>query len=105
MIVKEWIPLLEGKEDFQDEEVRQIVQHLLDKISGETNPIKILEYNNDLELLLGSGEWLTRKYNRIELILSEIPIDEERKVLEEKLVRIKARRDEVVAKIKAKYGL
>ena len=106
MIIIEWRKLLEGKDKFEDLEVEQIAQYLLDKMAAETDPLKIIEYNNDLELVLGSGEWLTRKYERLNRrVTKEALPKEEAEYLKEKLARVKARRDEVVSKIKSKYGL
>ena len=106
MIVPEWRRILEGKDKFHDAEVEEICNFLLKEMVKETNTSRLIELYNDLELALGSGEWLTRKYERLSKRLAEEALPkEEAEFLKEKLAKVKARRDEVVARIKAKYGL
>jgi len=106
MIVSEWKRILEGKDRFYDAEVEEICNYLLKEIADETDTSRLIDLYNDLELVLGSGEWLTRKYERLSKRLAEETLPkEEAEFLKEKLAKVKARRDEVVAKIKAKYGL
>ena len=104
MITMEWKRLLEGKEPFEDLEVEQIAKYLLNLISTESDPLKVIEYTNDLEELLGKGEWLTRKVKRIanELARGNVP---DLALATEKRSKVKKMRDEIVLKIKSKYGL
>ena len=106
MITIEWKRLLEGKEPFEDMEVEQVAKYLLNLISNETDPIKVIEYTNDLEELLGKGEWLARKYNRLNKSVREMILTtEERSHVQNKMVKVEGIQDEVVGRIKSKYGL
>lgn len=105
MITAEWRRLLEGKEPFEDVDVEKIVSTLKERMAAETDTLRLVELHNMLELALGSGEWLTRKAKRLELALEEIIEPKEKEALEEKIKRVKQRRDEVVATLKAKLGL
>ena len=105
MIIPEWKRILEGKEKFQDAEVETIANTIMTKMEESTDSLEIIELNNDLEQLMGKGEWLSRKKGRIEKLKGEKLDEAEIKTLEEKLSKVTQIRDEVVTKLKTKYGL
>jgi len=54
---------------------------------------------------MGKGEWLTRKYNRMNTFLNEPNRlgDEEKQDLQKKMVKVKEIRDKIVNEMKEKY--
>lgn len=106
MIPIEWQRLLDGKDKFEDVEVEEIVNVIKEQLAVETDSVKIVQLTNDLEIVLGQGEWLTRKVKRLqERINNDNLREEEKTYLQEKIDRCLQRRNEVVARLKAKYGL
>jgi len=85
--------------------VEAIANAIMKKMEESTDSLEIIELNNDLEQLMGKGEWLSRKKGRIEKLKAEKLDEEELKTLDEKLTKVTQVRDEVVTKLKTKYGL
>jgi len=106
MIVPEWRRILEGRESFVDKEAEQVAKFLLEEIRQEQDVGRLIELMNDLEWVMGSVEWLTRKYERLaQRLKEEVLPKEEVEFLREKISRVRARRNEVLEKVKRKYGL
>jgi|GEM_PF-3326267 seryl-tRNA synthetase len=106
MIIPEWKRILTGEEAFEDSEVESVAKEILGRIRKTSDVGEMVELYNDLEELMGKGEWLTRKYKRISNMLKDGMIHKDDETsLQNKQTKIKAVRDEFVSKLKTKYGL
>jgi hypothetical protein len=107
MIVLEWKRILEGKEPFVDKEVETVANAILEKIkeaAANDDKATLIELYNDLEQLMGKGEWLARKVQRLNEMLSTEPLTaEDKQALQDKSVKVKELRDKVVNELKTKY--
>jgi len=106
MIIPEWKRILEGKEKFQDAEVESIANTIMKKMEESTDSLEIIELNNDLERIMGRGEWMTRSIQKLDRRRKEEPLfPDELDRLNEKIPKLQAERDNLIAKYKEKYGL
>ncbi len=108
MIIPEWERIIAGKESFKDKDVQDIVSEIILRLKSSENIEKdFIELSNDLEIVMGKGEWLTRKRNRINSLLNEPDhlSEKEKQDLQEKMVRVKAIRDKIVDEMKKKYNI
>ena len=104
MITAEWQRLLSGEEQFMDADAEEIAKKIMSLMESETDPIKLVQLTNDLEKVLGSVEWLTRKAERLkELLNDETLSEEERSFIEDKINRVLGRRDVVLKELRQRY--
>ena len=104
MITAEWQRLLSGEEQFMDADAEEIAKKIMSLMESETDPIKLVQLTNDLEKVLGSVEWLTRKAERLkELLHDETLSEEERSFIEDKINRVLGRRDVVLKELRQRY--
>ncbi len=108
MIIPEWERIITGKESFKDKDVKNIVDEIISRLKSSENIEKdFIELSNDLEVVMGKGEWLTRKYNRISSLLNEPDhlSEKEKQDLQKKMVKVKSIRDKIIDEMKKKYNI
>jgi len=95
---------LSGEEQFMDADAEEIAKKIMSLMESETDPIGLVQLTNDLEKVLGSVEWLTRKAERLkELLHDETLSEEERSFIEDKINRVLGRRDVVLKELRQRY--
>ncbi len=108
MIIPEWKRILEGKEPFDDPEVETVANVLMQKIkqaSLNNDKASLIDLYNDLEELMGKGEWTTRSLNKMRMKLKQPLVFEDISHIQRRLINLKQFRDEVVTKIRSKYQI
>ncbi|WP_456478123.1 hypothetical protein [Geoglobus ahangari] len=108
MIVPEWKRVLEGKEPFEDPDAEVLAKEIMRRMELSSNAAEIIELANDLERVMAEGEWMARKEKRLvrEKAVGKIFMEgiTDADVLN-KLNRVREKRNEVVLKLRSKYGL
>jgi len=106
MIPREWKKILEGKELFVDKDAEVIAKEILSRIQNTTDVSTLIDLYNDLELVMGKGEWMARSIKKMEYRLYNEPLfDEDKQHYSKRIPHLSNIKQSVVYKLKEKYNL